>query len=91
MYPKYIDADIAVTNVPGWRSANGRWLIPDWSAVAVDWDGVHISFGAYLSAAYRSSDLDNATTMLTGWNPDETAWLNPVFESARMVGEYALT
>ena len=38
----------------GW---DGSWVLPDWSAVAADWDGVHVSPFGYLTTA----GLDLAT------------------------------
>lgn len=34
----------------GW---DGRWVVPDWQAVARDWDAVHVSVAGYLSTAGR--------------------------------------
>ncbi len=34
----------------------GRWLLPDWSRVADDWDAVHLSGWGYLTAATREID-----------------------------------
>ncbi|WP_155838627.1 hypothetical protein [Arthrobacter castelli] len=53
-----------------------RLLIPDWSEVARDWDGVHVSVAGYLNAAYTPLMLDTARYgLLTGWHPDATVWL----------------
>jgi hypothetical protein len=56
---------------------DGRWLIPDWAAVAADYDAVHVSVAAYLTTATRALSLNDASaaTMLAGWNPDQTWWL----------------
>jgi hypothetical protein len=64
---------------------SGRWLIPDWSAVAADWDAVHVSVAGYLSTATRSLPLpdgDTAATLLAGWDPDQTWWLTDVLRHA---------
>jgi hypothetical protein len=63
-----------------WYRATGRvgtWRIPDWSAVADDWDAVHVSVAGYLTTATRALHLDDgdAATVLAGWNPDQTWWL----------------
>ncbi len=58
----------------------GTWLIPDWSAVAADWDAVHVSVAGYLTTATRALPVADGTaaTMLAGWNPDQTWWLTDI-------------
>ncbi|MBM9463964.1 hypothetical protein JL108_10945 [Aeromicrobium sp. YIM 150415] len=57
-------------DVTGWR---GRWVLPDWRAVAHEWDGVHIQPVAYLEGATRALPIDDDTaTMVAGWHPDAT-------------------
>ncbi|WP_029150317.1 hypothetical protein [Microbacterium indicum] len=74
-----------------WYRVTGRsggWLIPDWSRVRADWDGVHLSVGAYLEAATREIPVDDdGATVLAGWSPDETRWLSNV---AHRTGERVL-
>jgi hypothetical protein len=66
--------------VTGW---SGRWLIPDYAAVAADWDAVHVSVGGYLTTAGIAIPAgDGARTMLAGWDPDATWWLNDVLASS---------
>jgi hypothetical protein len=64
-----------------WWRATGRdleWAIPDFHAVAVDYDALHLSVAGYLSAAGRASAAGEAHTVLAGWNPDETWWLTDI-------------
>jgi hypothetical protein len=35
----------------------GNWLIPDYSAVAADYDGIHLTVGGYLTTAGRALQL----------------------------------
>lgn len=59
----------------------GPWTIPDWAAVARDWDGVHLSVEGYLSTAGRPLRLPGAggaCTLLAGWDPGATWWLADV-------------
>lgn len=49
-----------------------RWAIPDYVAVAGDYDGVHLSVIGYLSTAGRALDAGAFQTVLAGWNPDQT-------------------
>jgi hypothetical protein len=47
---------------------------PDWSKVAEEWDGVHLSIGGWLTAEdvpYRSGGV---TTELRSWDMESTAW-----------------
>jgi hypothetical protein len=54
----------------------GTWLIPDYQAVAADYDAVHVSVGGYLTTAGRALPVTgDAATMLAGWDPDQTYWL----------------
>lgn len=63
---------------------DGRWVIPDWERVAVDWSAVHLTVLAYLSAATRALDVDDETaTVIAGWSPDTTIWLQ---DAVRAVG-----
>lgn len=71
-----------------WRTTGiaGPWLVPDWLAVAADYDGVHLTLLGYLMTAGRALAAGPSTagpsaavlerTVLAGWNPDETYWLN---------------
>lgn len=63
-----------------WRTTgvDGSWLMPDWSAVAAEYDGVHLTVSGYLTAAGRHPAVGPSGTVLSGWNPDETYWLNDV-------------
>jgi hypothetical protein len=54
----------------------GRWLIPDYAAVAADWDAVHLTVAGYLTTAGVACPVDRkVATVLAGWNPDQTWWL----------------
>jgi len=68
-----------------WRATGhvGRWLIPDYAAMAADWDAVHVSVTGYLTTAGIAISADGtARTMLAGWDPDATWWLNDVLSLA---------
>ena len=55
-------------------------LVPDWAAVAADYDGVHLSWGGFLTAEGYVSDLDGGdVTMLRYWFSERTLWLRDVF------------
>ncbi|RZU62988.1 hypothetical protein [Zhihengliuella halotolerans] len=57
------------------------WFMPDWQQVAEQYDAVHVTVGGYLATATRALRLDpalgaGAHTMLAGWDPDQTYWLD---------------
>ncbi len=54
---------------------DGRWVVPDWSAVRAIADGVHLSVAGYLSTAGRAIPVEgDAASVLAGWDPDVTFW-----------------
>lgn len=56
---------------------HGKWLIPDWALLKEKYDAVHLTMGAYLSTAGRAIPVDaEFSTVLAGWDPDATFWLN---------------
>jgi hypothetical protein len=72
--------DVTATRAPDWWGAvdarDGAWLIPDWSAVAADHDGVHVSVLAWLMTSGQAVPVGpGTTTTLAGWDPDSTWWL----------------
>ncbi len=75
--------DVSTARRHDWYQTTGRagsWHIPDWRAVADDWDAVHLSVAGYLTTATRALPLaaEDAATVLAGWNPDQTWWLTDV-------------
>lgn len=55
---------------------DGRWVMPDWSRVADEYGGVHLTVAGYLAAAGTAIDVDDDTaSVIAGWAPDETHWL----------------
>lgn len=53
----------------------GRWVMPDFSLVARDYDGVHLTVAAYLALAGENIGIDaDSASVIAGWNPDETYW-----------------
>jgi len=70
-----------------WRATGwtGRWLIPDYQAVAVDYDAVHVSVLGYLTTAgvaIQAGADGEARTLLAGWDPDATWWLTDALAPA---------
>jgi hypothetical protein len=61
-----------------WRATGsaGRWLIPDYQAVAEEYDAVHVTVFGYLTTAGIAGDCARGErTVLAGWEPDATWWL----------------
>ncbi|HJX77937.1 hypothetical protein [Glutamicibacter sp.] len=54
---------------------DGAWMMPDWFAVAQDYDGVHLSIAGYLALAGECLEVDEKfATVIAGWDPDKTYW-----------------
>ncbi len=75
-----------------WYRTTGRverWFIPDWEAVAADWDAVHLTVAGYLTSATRALPIadDGKWTVLAGWNPDQTWWLTDILETSAAAPE----
>ena len=65
-----------------WRAVtgeDGRWFLPDWAAVAEEFDAVHVTVDGYLATAGRALPVRTeggpASTVLAGWDPGTTWWL----------------
>jgi hypothetical protein len=77
--------DVTNSRRHDWWRATGqdrRWLIPDFAAVAADYDAVHVSAMGYLATAGRALPVGDACTVLAGWDPDKTYWLTDVLTLA---------
>jgi len=55
--------------------AMGSLLMPDWRAVADDFDGVHLTTWGYLTCAGRALAIEDAWAVMAGLCPEETYWL----------------
>jgi hypothetical protein len=90
-YPR----DVTVSRRPDWfrfTGRDGRWLLPNWPRAAADWDGVHLSIAGYISATGLAIPAgEDAATVLAGWGPDQTLWLNDVFTSVDRAGTWTGT
>ena len=66
------------------RTSVGRHLVPDWRSVAVDYDGIHLSWAGFITAEGCIIDLgDGDVTMLRYWFSERTLWLADVFGDPR--------
>ena len=57
-----------------------NWLTPNWSAVAEDWDGVHLTLGGLLTAEKVRVVSDAGWSMLRFWDMEQTMWLRWAFD-----------
>lgn len=57
-------------------------VVPDWPAVARDWDGVHVSLGAVLLATDVRVEDETGMSRLWAWNAEGTYWLRWAFSAA---------
>jgi len=70
----------SVPSQHGVRTKLDRHVLPDWSAVATQYDGVHLSWAGFITAEGFVSDLaDGGATMLRYWSSERTLWLRDVF------------
>jgi hypothetical protein len=71
--------DVSASRRGDWGRTTGRtgaWVLPDWSAVAAEWDAVHLSIAQYLVLAGRPLAVDaERASLIAGWSPGVTAWL----------------
>ncbi|SRR5579875_144977 len=64
----------------GVRTVVDRHVLPDWDAVASEYDGVHLSWAGFITTEGFVSDLgDRGATMLRYWSSERTLWLRDVF------------
>lgn len=80
--------DVTLSRRHDWRRTTeheGSWLIPDWAAVANDFDAIHLSVAGYLTTAGRAIPVGSSHSVLAGWSPDETYWLTDVLEAGATV------
>ncbi|MFK4791099.1 hypothetical protein [Microbacterium sp. ZW T5_56] len=70
--------DVSASRRHEWFRTTGRvgdWALPDWDAVAEEWDGVHLTVAAYLAGAGRALAVDeDRASVIAGWDPDTTYW-----------------
>lgn len=62
-----------------WMAATGRdgdWVVPDWSAVAEEYDVVHLTVVGWFRTSGTVVPVDaHRASVVSGWTPDTTCWL----------------
>ena len=61
------------TNTPDYVGVGT--LVPDWSLVAEQWDGVHMTFAGLLTIPLVRWSTAAGVTMMWSWNTEGTMWL----------------
>lgn len=83
--------DVTMSRLGDWRRWTGQkgpFYLPDWPVVAEHFDGVHVTVGGYLATRSVAVPVADGYSVLAGWNPDATLWLNDVIEATERVGEW---
>ncbi|MFJ4074053.1 hypothetical protein [Curtobacterium sp. NPDC089991] len=62
-----------------WQLATGRqgtWVLPDWYAVAAEYDVVHLTVSGWLRTSGDAVTVDDdRASVVAGWTPDSAYWL----------------
>lgn len=75
-----IEPLLSIPNQHAVRSTVIQHVLPDWAAVAADYQGVHLSWAGLLTTEGYVNDLsDGGVTMLRYWFTERTLWLVDVF------------
>lgn len=72
---------------PDFSGDEGR-LVPDWSAVAADWDSVHLTFGGWLTAEQVRVESPAGWTYHWAWDAEQTMWLRWKFTSSQQMPDH---
>ena len=79
-YAVVLSSLLAVPNQRAARASIDRQLVPDWSSVADQYDGVHLSWAGFITSEGCITDISPGTvTMLRYWLSERTLWLADVF------------
>jgi len=73
--------------IPDFSGDKGR-LVPDWSAVADDWDAVHLTFGGLLIAEQVRVSSPSGWTYHWAWDYEQTMWLRWMFTSTGQMAHH---
>ena len=72
---------------PDFSGDKGR-LVPDWFAVAADWDAVHLTFGGLLTAEQVRVGSPSGWTYHWAWDYEQTMWLRWMFTSSDRMADH---
>ncbi|MCI0851989.1 MAG: hypothetical protein J4O01_08025 [Chloroflexi bacterium] len=74
-------------NTPDFSMDEGR-IVPDWGAVANDWDAVHLSLGGLLTADQVRVQSESGWTYHWSWDIEQTLWLRWVFSGVEPLPDH---
>ncbi len=75
------------SGTPDFSGDEGR-LCPDWSAVAGDWDAVHLSLGGLLTSDQVRIDSSSGWTYHWDWQLEHTVWLRWMFIASERMADH---
>jgi hypothetical protein len=69
------------------RTSMRRHLVPDWTRLAADYDGVHLSWAGFITSEGYVNDLgDGDVAMLRYWFSERTHWVTDAFGEPEPLG-----
>jgi hypothetical protein len=74
---------VDVATPPSWRArgvTTDHTVLPDWAAIAADWDGVHLSVSGQLDATGIPIRVDTRTALWLEADSEMTLWFSNVLE-----------
>lgn len=66
-------------------------LVPDWSSIADEWDGVHITLWAVLTATQVRIESEPGATETFLWEGEQTIWTRWAFDEVKELEPYNFT
>lgn len=72
---------------PDFSGDDGQ-LEPNWSAVAADWDGVHLTFGGWLTSEQVRIESPAGWTYHWDWEAEQTKWLRWLFTASERMPDH---
>ncbi len=60
------------------RGTEDDRLVPNWGAIAEEWDGVHLSLGGLLTTEQNRFESAAGWSMLDFWHAEQTYWLRSI-------------
>jgi hypothetical protein len=72
---------------PDFSGDDGQ-LVPNWSAVAADWDAVHLTFGGLLTSEQVRIESAAGWTYHWDWDAEQTMWLRWLFTASERMPDH---
>ena len=65
-----------------------KWVTPNWTSVAKEFDAVHLTFGGMLTAEGVRVASDDGWSLLRFWSAESTLWLRWMFDTVEQLPDY---